>query len=298
MRRKLWVLVGLALFSASILRGQVGFEVASVKRGAAIPNRPNFYTLKGGPGTPEPGQLTAIGAPLQALIVRAYALKPYQLVCSRPLDSDRYDVVARIPRGTSVDEFRLMLQNLLAERLGLTVHRGKEEMPVYEMVLARGGLKMKEAQLPKQDAPGDTALPETPAGRRQRAISVDKDGSIQLRPGWPNRVVSAVNGHMRISGRMQGVQDFLQMMENHVNLPVTDKTGLTGKYDFDLDFVPDAAGTANLDVAAGQRLDSASEPAQTFLAAIEFQLGLKLVQRKGLVDVLVVDKWNKVPIEN
>jgi uncharacterized protein (TIGR03435 family) len=225
-------------------------------------------------------------------------LKTYQLVCSRPLDSDRYDVVAKVPPGTSADEFRLMLQNFLAERLGLTVHRDKKEMPVYEMVLAKGGLKMKEAQLSQQDASGDSALPETPAGRRQRTVSVDRDGSIRLLPGWPNRVVFTVNGHMRISGRMQGVQDFLQVMENHVNLPVSDKTGLMGKYDFDLDFVPDAAGAANLDVAAGQRLDSASEPAQTFLAAIELQLGLKLVQRKGLVDVLVVDKWNKIPTEN
>jgi uncharacterized protein (TIGR03435 family) len=153
-------------------------------------------------------------------------LKDYQLTGPATMDTARYDVVAKMPAGTTVENFRLMLQHLLAERIGLMVHHEPKEMSVYEMVVAKGGLKIKEAE----KAPEDGTPP--PTGH------TDKDGFMILPPGRKGAVMSRADGVTRCSARMQTVADVVSMMERFSGRSVIDKSSLTGKYDYKLAFAP------------------------------------------------------------
>ena len=263
------------------------FEVASVK--TAAPSERPIYLMKGGPGTPDPGQLTCSDVPLQVLIMRAYNVKIYQLSSARSLQNDHYDIVAKVPPGATEQQFRLMLQNLLAERIGLKVRHEARDLLVYEMVVAKGGIKMKPAE-----AGTPVALPADDGGRRGGApMTTDKDGKPQIAAGRATRAIIPLSANLvRISARMQGAEEIRGMMENRSGHPVTDKSGLTGKYDFNLDFAWDAVAYGAPDNAAP------AEPAPDFLTAIQDQLGLKLEPKKGPVDMLIVESWNKVPTEN
>ena len=123
----------LALLTSSMAFGQPtealpSFEVASVK--VAEQPKPDAQGrlliargCRGGPGTTDPGTLTCTNTPLKQLLVKAYDLKNYQVEGPAWLDSDGFDIVAKIPAGTSKEQFNLMLQSLLAERFKVTVHQ-------------------------------------------------------------------------------------------------------------------------------------------------------------------------------
>jgi uncharacterized protein (TIGR03435 family) len=87
------------------------------------------------------------------------------------------------------------------------------------------------------------------------------------------------------------------MLGNQMKRPVLDKTGLTGNYDFSLDFMPDVGGVPLAPSAAGPN-DSASEPGSSLAAAVQQQLGLRLVASKAKLDVVVLDKVERMPTEN
>ena len=211
-------------------------------------------SIRGGPGTTDPGLFVCTNIPLRALLLRAWALPAFQRSGPRSIETERYDIVAKVPPGASKDDLNRMIRNLLAERLGLVVHLEKKELPIYEMFIAQGGLKMKEAEP----------------------------------PGSPHRDEAAGRGVTRVTARMQSITDVLTMMGTWSGRPVVDKTGLAGQYDYTLVFANDAAGSA----------DSAGDPAPPFLAAIVQQFGLRLESRKGAIDILRVDSFNKVPAEN
>src|ERR1035438_7780651 len=152
------------MLACSVLCGQTTFEVASVKPGAPLPGRANFYIMTGGGlGTNDPGHFTATAVPLLSLILRAYELVPSQVASSQSLETDRYDIVGKVPQGATVAQVSVMLRNLLVERIGLVIHYERRQGPVYEMVVAKGGLKMKPAEpAPSGSVAGDS--PSAPAG--------------------------------------------------------------------------------------------------------------------------------------
>lgn len=271
-----------------LLSGQ-SFEVASVKTAAPL-DRPIFI-MKGGPGSTDPGQFTCFAVPLHNLVLRAFGIRPYQLSSARSLETDKYDIVAKVPAGASEERFRIMLQNLLAERIGLKFHHETKDLPAFDMVIAKGGVKLKPAEVPAtSDRP--SAIPD--GGRRGgESLSVDKDGKPQLSPGRATRAILPLDEHTtRISARMQDVEGLLGMMRNQSGYPVTDKTGLTGKYDFNLDFARDPGPAGDPGAV------TAPDPVPNFFMAIQQQLGLKLEPKKEPADVLVIDSWSKVPVGN
>jgi uncharacterized protein (TIGR03435 family) len=277
------------------------FEAASIKP-AAHPDLPN-WRIAGGPGTSDPGQFRCVGAPLQPLIGISYSLKPYQLVGPPAIERDAYDIVAKVPAGATRDQFLLMIRNLLSERFGMTFHWETREMPVYELVVAKGGSKLKEPEKPPAGLPPNLTRPLPPA----KDLARDKDGFPILPPGIPSLIGFRENGGVRYVARMQTLdQGFLANVEALVGRPVVDKTGLTGVYDFNLFFRSDPIGAAGAGPAAvpeppsGQvgAPDAASEPAPGLFEGLESQLGLKLESKKGPVEVLVVDKVNRMPTEN
>src|ERR1035441_2782695 len=131
---------GLALFISSMTFGQStaalpSFEVASVK--VAEQPKPDaqgrlfiFRGCSGGllPRSTDPGTRTCNNMPLRRLLVTAYGLKNYQVEGPSWLDTDGYDIVAKVPAGTSKEQFSLMLQSLLAERFKVSVHRETRNM--------------------------------------------------------------------------------------------------------------------------------------------------------------------------
>lgn len=98
--------------------------------------------------------------------------------------------------------------------------------------------------------------------------------------------------------RAQGLSQLTTMLGNQVRRPVLDKTGLTGRYDFSLEFTLDLSGIALPPAPPGQPGDNPSEPEPDLAAAVQQQLGLKLVANKATLDVVVVDKAEKVPTDN
>jgi uncharacterized protein (TIGR03435 family) len=129
------------------------FEVVSVKPVAATPLgsfRPGSRLVCplngcGGPGTHDPGRMTFTYISLKELIQTAYDVRPYQIEAPSWLESVRFDIVATIPLPATRDEVNLMLQNLLADRFRLKLHRSTRELPVYEMVVAKNGPKLMVA---------------------------------------------------------------------------------------------------------------------------------------------------------
>jgi uncharacterized protein (TIGR03435 family) len=278
------------------------FEVASVKPTAPsdVPRSRSgvaYSRMTGGPGTNSPGQFTCSYMPLKGLILSAYGLKVYRLFGPPSISGDRYDIAAKIPPGATKEQVNLMLQDLLARRFGLVVHWEKRDLPVYELVVAKGGLKLKEPEKPPS---GEPARSERSADGRPATVKeyVDKDGFQVLPPGVPRMVYSGLNGNARISARMQTVADLLGVVEHELDRPVVDKTGLAEAYDFNLFFAPERARAVSTDPATAGVLDAASDAAPTLFAAFERQLGLKLEPEKRPFSVLVVDKVNRTPTEN
>jgi uncharacterized protein (TIGR03435 family) len=256
------------------------FEVVSIKlvqNGSSPVPR-----IMGGPGTRSPGQFTCSGVTLRQLVLRAYNLEEYQVVAPGGIDRNRFDVVAKVPPGTTKDGVGSMIQDLLARRFGLIAHWESREMAIYETAVAKGGLKLKESRPPANDGPGEA--PEDPGDEPVQKIkrSMDKSGLPELMPGVKGLVAMPANGHMRISARMQPIANLFSMLNYQIDRPVVDKIGLTGTYDFNLDYSPSLS----------------SDAAPPLFIALERQLGLKLVPKKAPVQVFVIDKLSDLPTEN
>lgn len=243
------------------------FEVASVK--PAPPDARGMIRCTGGPGTSDPVSLTCENYSLSFLVMMAYNLRSFQLTAPAWMDTARYNVVAKIPPGTDRRQFGLMQQRLLAERFGLQVHFEKKDMTVYELTVAKGGPKLKESQEPVAEKPEAAWRP--PAG------------------GPPVRTMARVNR------KGESVADLANFLSNQLGQPVTDATGLDGRYDYALSFLMEPGGRA-----AGPLASNGPEPefGISLIDAVRDQLGLRLEKKKGQADVLVVDHAEKVPIEN
>jgi uncharacterized protein (TIGR03435 family) len=271
--------------------------------------------MSGGPGTPDPGQLTYTNVSLKNILMNAYAVKGYQLSGPKWLDSERFDIVAKIPMGATKEQFRLMLQNLLAERFKLTLHHETKELPMYALVVGKGGAKLKESVDDDAAASGAASSPPPPPGSDGAGpvrLRVGADGMPQLPPGMGKNgmMMMMTNGRLRAVGNRQPVAALTEMLGNQLGYPVVDATGLKANYDFTLDFAPDGLnGPMGMmsppppehDGGQGGAAPTASAPeigGPTIFTALQDQLGLKLEQRKGPVDLLVIDHLEKVPTEN
>jgi uncharacterized protein (TIGR03435 family) len=162
----------------------------------------------------------------------------------------RFEVTAKAAPETPPDQLLLMLQGLLKERFRMTLHMEQRDMAHYELVIGKNGPKLKESTVGPGEASGAARL----------------DG---IR-----------------SNRMQ-MNKLAMLLSRMTRMPVLDKTGLTGFYQFDLKYADEVS----------------REPAEnplgpSIFTAVQEQLGLKLESRKGPVEVLVVDHAEKVPAEN
>jgi uncharacterized protein (TIGR03435 family) len=272
---------GLLLASGLIafVAPQLTFDVASVKQHKNYTNA-DFRS----PAFLQGGRFTSI-APLDMVIASAWRL-PYHSgarLSGGPAwvrSSDGvYDIDARtekgaipdsLPSSVRADSMRPMLQKLLADRFHLVVHHETREMPIYAVIIAKGGPNLAKADIGEKDCP--------------------VSANLNLLPGDP-----VVECHMFLGGRGRGlharaanIADLVHSVEGFTDRPVIDQTGLQGLYRFE------TTGWLRLDAGPPPAPGAKSEDG-TALADLPslFQifegLGLKLEARRGTADVLVID---------
>jgi uncharacterized protein (TIGR03435 family) len=256
------------------------FEVISIRR----------HTAASGPverGTETPDGFRSIGLPIFGIFQMAYA-PPNQrgmlrgdLIAGAPgwLSDEPYDIVAKVDEADLPDwrkpemkqpMLRAMLQAMLAERCKVVVHHGSNEVPVYDLVVTKGGPKFKQAET---------------------------EDTVELKQKHPSGGIMTGTGTMAVEGP-KGIQFFyalrMAILANTIlpsvaDRPVIDKTALTGYYDLAL---PSSALRPPPPTPPGvsQPLDAPSPPPQdeSIFAALE-ALGLRLNPAKGQVETLVID---------
>jgi uncharacterized protein (TIGR03435 family) len=238
------------------------FEAATIKP-VAPPESRTRPGCTGGPGTRDPGLLTCENFSLSFLVMMAYNLRSFQFSGPGWMDTERYHVAARIPAGTTLPQFRTMLQHLLADRFHLAAHTKSIEGGAYELTVASGGAE----------------LAKSPEGAEAQ------DPTVWMPPpaGPPIRT--------RVSRRAvnQSMAAIAMFLADQLGRPVKDATGLTGSYDYTLTWMADPAGRGGpaVDVPEG-------DPGSTLEQAVRDQLGLRLTLRKGPVEILVVDRAEKL----
>jgi uncharacterized protein (TIGR03435 family) len=227
------------------------FDVISIKPTEGQPRNSGFRRAS-------PGMLNATNVTVRFLVEFAYDVRDDQISGGPAwLDSARYEIVAKPADDADPKEstrlLRPRVQRLLADRFHLVLHRETKEMPVLVLTLSPKGPK---------------GLHET------KAASTD----------FVN------NGHHLDCQRVSMAVFAKEFLARQTGRTVTDATGLTGDFDFTLDWSPD-------DTAASPDAPAAAQSFPPFFMALQEQLGMKLEQRKGPVEVLTIDRAEK-PAEN
>lgn len=189
----------------------------------------------------EGGTLRMHNATLKFCIMSAYAVQD-SLIEGGPgwINSDPFEITAKFGNGTH-DQFVQMLQTLLSDRFKLAVHRETRQVPVYTLTLGKSGAKLHAA-----DPGGDAFL-----GRRGRTGP--------------------------LTGRKASMPQLASLLSMLMGRKVLDQTGLTGLYDFTLEFAP---------------ADAVDSPLPSLVTVIQ-ELGLKLEATKAPVEVLIIDHAEK-----
>ncbi|MGA7234049.1 MAG: TIGR03435 family protein [Bryobacteraceae bacterium] len=280
--------LGAALLLGGVTCAQ-SFEAASIKpvKPSARQRRPG---LEGGPGTSDPGRIRYSNISLHDLILLAYRVRGFQLSASdtKALDAKTFEVAASLPPGATRAQMRGMLQNLLTERFHLATHREQKVMSVYALVVGKNGPKLKEAV----DQPGngdDDFDPLPPAPPNE--LEVHDDGYPNVPPREGSWLVALRSGYARTHQLHASMADLAGILSNQLEKPVTDATGLKGRYEFTLSWM--VAVPASSAPSA-----PAADTGPDLFAAVQQQLGLKLEASKAPVDVLVIDHFDRDPVEN
>ncbi len=272
------------------------FEVASVRQAAPrTPAEGVIWGKKGGPGTSDPERVTYRLITLWQLLGEAYGGPADRLIMPDWVIRERYDLTAKIPPGTTREQYAVMLRNLLVDRLHITSHSEKRDFPVYNLVVAKGGLKMKPyaGEATPASSPANPVDPAAAAAQLDQLDQMRKrqppnDGFPVLAPGnQPAKFTQVSNEEWRTTARGQPMSEIVGIIQDALGggASVTDKTGWTGRYDFKLQSTrqPNAADPDSL---------------PDVVTAVQTQLGLRLEKGTAPFDVIVIDHIEKTPSDN
>jgi uncharacterized protein (TIGR03435 family) len=269
------VLAGLANVPQAIAQAQAkpegsaaarpAFEVASVK----VNNSNGNNTAQFSPDT-----LTILHLPLANILFQAYMV-PFDQMSFGSFESafgQRYDIVAKTGKPVPRDEMRLMLQTLLVDRFHLSVHHEQRLRQVYALVVATGGHRLQ---------------PAAPDEKSDFQVESPKE----LGPDVYLRSIAFKNATMQMTAKLL-MEKALENARGKKasSIIVVDKTGLTGGFDFQLQWTSE-------ENSAGDAATLSSAPPSPLIAALR-KLGLDLRGEKLPVDFLVVDHVDKAPTEN
>ncbi|HEY6343337.1 MAG TPA: TIGR03435 family protein [Bryobacteraceae bacterium] len=230
------------------------------------------------------GSFRTVNVTPETLMEGAYRL-PKARIAGGPawFSSDRFDITAKGNDNSADSQVRLMLQSLLADRFGLVVHRETRTVPIYELVLAKSGSKLRKVK--------DGACTSQPSADR---------GVIDLMQAIPCGEAATAKGPQGqvVWGRSVSASVLADMLSDLTERPVIDRTGLGGQFEVQLLWSPEGYKfiPPNADERARADSTDAEAPGSVF-AAVQEQLGLKLQPAKGPVEVLVIDHLEK-PSEN
>ncbi len=272
------------------------WEVTSVRRCEAPP--PDNGGRRGLSQT-SPGRMTVRCGKVAALIQQAYVRYPdgqginphmfYETVDGGPswIKSDLYDIEAK-PEGTPSMEMMNgpMMQRLLEDRFKLKIHREVKEVPVYTLVIAKGGAKIPTASCPPMLSREEAAALRA-AGKPQPHYCGSTD--------WFRRPVDT--SAMTLSSHGLSPAEFASQLTRTLDRPVIDKTGLTGLLDFQVEFSADQVTPGLVPRDPDAPIAAADPTGPSFVTAIQEQLGLKLEPAKGPGDFLIIDSIDR-PSDN
>jgi len=249
--------------------------------------------------------------PLKLLIARAYEVQPFQVTVPKDISTQMFDIVARMPEGSTKADEPKMLRTLLEERFKLDAKKVTGDQTVYALVVGKDGPKLKESSIiagpldPNAELkPGETKIdgPFGPAILKQNpdgssAWYMGERGSFRQRFDFANNT-------MQLDGTaltMQGLAETLSLLSTGSSggsgRPVIDMTGLKGHYDLTLELSlsamgppppPGSAATAEASLPAGSL--GLEESVQ--------KVGLKLEPRKAPIEQVMVSHVEKMPTEN
>lgn len=249
------------------------FEVASVKP-VAEPRLPAFLPEKGrysgGPGTKTPGKFECKEVTLKSLLARAFNLPPTRIFGPAWLDAARYDIAAKLDPETTPENFRLMLQSLLAERFSLRFHRETRPTPVYLLTIAKNGPKLQPVRkAPEYKDESD----RTAAVQASMKKNMDELRARIAEGGARSYSNFGINGT---------AAKFAETLSSYADQEVLDRTEVSGEYFFQVSWTPDPNAT--------------SEP--SLFAAVQEQLGLKLQAAKEELEIILIDHADRTPVGN
>jgi uncharacterized protein (TIGR03435 family) len=268
------------------------FEVASIKLNTSCANGGRV------PSDLTPGRFNLSCVGVRNLIRAAYSGFVNGGIAARRIqvlrgpgwiDTELYDISAKAPGNAPFDQMAgPMLRALLEDRFQVKAHSEPREVPVYTLTVAKGGLKLQASKpgtctpVDMNNLPRNTIRPGDPVPKYCGFGTMrGKDGLFTA--DWYGVTMAEFAG---------------RMLENDVDRPIIDKTGLTGRFDLHLEFTRDNAlsGPVTLNGAPSPGLPSSPADTATgasIFTALQQQLGLKLSPGKGPVDVLVIDHVEK-----
>jgi uncharacterized protein (TIGR03435 family) len=255
----------LAAMLAVLAQGQSGkakrpaFDVASVK--------PNTGGGGGFSMGTKNGRLTATNVPVRMLIVKGFHVKEFQLSGGPGwLDSERYDVVAKTSdTSISDDNLWLLLQPLLADRFKLRFHRETKQLPVYSLVVAKGGPKL----------------------RLHVPVEGQDETTVSGRMG---------SGKSSLDAKKVSAAKLADMLGDRMDRTVIDRSGLKGEYDFKLEWAQEHPGEPMGSSMLGGLQEQLGLSGASIFTALQDQLGLRLESAKGPVEIIVIDGVEKATL--
>lgn len=274
--------------------GKMAFEVASIKRGAIV--QPSFPLDDSDAFTPTGGRFVA-NFPVFSYITFAYKLTPtadqaQAMLAHQPgwVGTDRYTIEAKATGNPTKDQFRLMMQSLLADRFKLAIHFEIQQIPLLALTLVKPG-KVGPNLRPHADGPPCNAVDAPPAKLTEvfpstcfgYAMSATPNHA-RLRTGARNTTMPLLAAHLpNLFVPGQG-----SVLEPTVR-PVVDQTGLDGNFDILIEWSPESK-------VIGFEVEP-DPVGPTFLDAMRDQLGLNLERARGPMQILVIDHAER-PTEN
>lgn len=266
------------------------FEVASIK---ADKSGDGIHIMSRMMNSPNDGRFYATNVTLKMLLRTAYGIQDSQIAEAPSwIDSERYDIEAKADSTVNEELKKLspdqakpikqhMLQALLADRFKLALSRTTKDLPVYALVVAKNGPKLQQSK-EVSPPPNEPNAPKTPESFK---------GGHMMRMG---------NGEL--NAQQVPMAFLVQFLAQELGRPVLDKTGLTGSYNFTLQWTPEEGHDRMPGGMAGGRPgpENGSQPepsGPSIFTAVQEQLGLKLESQKGPVEVLAIQHVER-PSEN
>jgi uncharacterized protein (TIGR03435 family) len=272
------------------------FEVASIK--PSNPDPANLLSMVPLIRPQRGGRLTITNLPLRMLIGFAYDMQDFRVDGGPPdLMSAKFDIVAKASADGILTPKQLMplVKNLLIERFKLKTHTVQREMQVYDLVIARSDGRLGPDIKPSTS---DCSKADELNAQRVDALTKGDLSAVMHKPGAALTCtiapdVSRGPTNISVHGDGQEITQLIELLTPMTGRYIRDKTGLTGRYDFDMKLDLQALLAMmqgmGMNVPAGAAANIPQSDGASLMTALNEQLGLKLESVKAPVDVLVID---------